>query len=211
MPSRNDDVGAAGEVTELTVDVVRGWPLPPLTVTGKDSRGKVQVIGGAAGTPGAAILAGISALRVGAGKLSMAVAETVASTVAVQVPESGVIGLPEGGSGSVLADSADVLADAIGSVDAVLIGSGLDHPDETADLLRRLAPALGADAAVVLDAYALGVLHDVPEVTERWSGRMVLTPNQQELERLLELDVGELGDAEFQGQSARRRPASAPA
>jgi NAD(P)H-hydrate repair Nnr-like enzyme with NAD(P)H-hydrate dehydratase domain len=39
---------------------------------------------------------------------------------------------------------------------------------------------------VVLDAYALGVLHEVAGVTDRWAGRLVLTPNTDELERLLE-------------------------
>jgi hydroxyethylthiazole kinase-like uncharacterized protein yjeF len=192
MPSPGDDLRADVSVTELTADVLRGWKLPALTGTGKASRGDVHVVGVAAGTPGAAILAGISALRVGTGRITLAVAGSVAPAVAVTVPECGVVGLPQAESGSVLGDAAEALADEVSSSDAVLIGSGLDDPAETADLLRRLAPAMGHDTAVVLDAYALGVLHDIPEVTEKCSGRLVLTPNQQELERLLELDVGDL-------------------
>ena len=44
-----------------------------------------------------------------------------------------------------------------------------------------------SDAAVVLDAYSLGVLKDLPEVYRRWAGRLLLTPNLEELHRLLDL------------------------
>jgi ADP-dependent NAD(P)H-hydrate dehydratase len=189
MRSRTDDV------RELTADVLRDWRLPALTGSGKEARGDVLVVGGAAGTPGAAILAGVSALRVGAGRLTLAVAGSVAGTVAVHVPESGVVALPESG-GTVLGSAADVLADEVSSTDALLIGSGLDHPDETAALLERLATAVPDRTKLVLDAFALGVLNDVPAAFEKWSGRMVLTPNVNELERLTGVDDEDLDEPE---------------
>ena len=60
----------------------------------KYARGQVLVVGGAARTPGAAQLTGLAALRVGAGHLTLAVAESVAVALAVATPEAGVIGLP---------------------------------------------------------------------------------------------------------------------
>lgn len=65
---------------------------------------------------------------------------------------------------------------------------------------------MGDDTTVVLDAYALGVVHDIPEVAEKWSGRLVLTPNRHELERLLDLDADELGDAEALPQAVGAAP-----
>ncbi|MGS0687338.1 NAD(P)H-hydrate dehydratase [Nakamurella sp. GG22] len=198
MPSRADDpAGATGasQVLELTEDVLRNWRLPPLTGSGKESRGDVFIVGGAAGTPGAAILAGVSALRVGAGRLTLAVASSVAGAVAVQVPESGVVPLPES-DGTVLGRAADVLVEEVSSADALLIGSGLDHPDETAALLERLATEVPDETKVVLDAFALGVLNDVPAASEKWSGRLVLTPNVTELERLTGLDDAALDEPE---------------
>jgi NAD(P)H-hydrate repair Nnr-like enzyme with NAD(P)H-hydrate dehydratase domain len=79
----------------INEQLLRNWPLPPLTGNGKKSRGDVWVVGGARGTPGAAMLAGVAALRVGAGRLTLSVAESVATAVAVAVPESGVAPLPE--------------------------------------------------------------------------------------------------------------------
>ncbi len=196
MPSRTDDPtdeADAPQIRELTEDVLGNWLLPRLTGSGKESRGDVFVVGGAAGTPGAAILAGVSALRVGAGRLTLAVAGSVAGAVAVYVPESGVVPLPES-DGTVLGRAADVLVEEVSSADALLIGSGLDHPDETAALLDRLATEVSGETKVVLDAFALGVLNDVPVAAEKWSGRLVLTPNVTELERLTRLDDAALDE-----------------
>jgi NAD(P)H-hydrate repair Nnr-like enzyme with NAD(P)H-hydrate dehydratase domain len=45
--------------------------------------------------PGAALLAGIAALRAGAGRLEMATCSRNATAVAIAIPEAFVVGLPE--------------------------------------------------------------------------------------------------------------------
>src|SRR4029079_2054031 len=95
----------------ITERLLRNWPLPPLTGHGKKSRGDVWVVGGARGTPGAAMLAGMAALRVGAGRLTLAVAESVATAVAVAIPECGIHPLPETSGGSVRGVVTGELAD----------------------------------------------------------------------------------------------------
>jgi len=178
---------ADGDVSRpivVTPTFLREWALP--TPGGsKYGRGQVLVIGGARGTPGAVMLAGRSALRVGAGRLTMAVAESTAVAVAVAVPESGVVGLPENGQGSVLASVPDQLENACDRADAVLIGSGLDEPEQTAQLLQMILPVLRSSTRVVLDAYALGVLDQLGDTVTALEGRLVLTPNMEEAERLL--------------------------
>lgn len=164
---------------------LRDWPLPKPDGD-KDSRGRVLVIGGARTAPGAAMLAGLAALRVGAGVLTLAVAQSVAGPVAAAVPESAVLWLPETASGSVAAGSVEVLQRALGNVAAVLIGPGLDDVDETAELITGLVPAAPEDLPIVLDAYAIGALGQLPRsVLAALRGRLVLTPNHSELERLL--------------------------
>ena len=176
----------AGEPVRVTKGLLRGWPLPEPDGEGKSSRGDVWVVGGARETPGAVLLAGLAALRVGAGRLTLAVAESVATAVAAAVPESGVVGLREGPQGQVLGKT-DRLTGRLDECDAVLIGPGLDDPTEAAELLKRLSTVVGSDTSVVLDAYALGVLRDLPEVYREWAGRLLLTPNVEELHRLLDL------------------------
>lgn len=84
----------------VTPALLRSWPLPEPDGT-KYSRGLALVVGGSCSTPGGAILAGVSALRMGAGRLHLATAEGVATQVAVAVPECGTTGLPQDGSGAV--------------------------------------------------------------------------------------------------------------
>ena len=187
--------------TPVTPSLLRSWPLPP---AGEDkySRGAVMVIGGARTTPGAAMLAGTAALRAGAGRLTLAVAESVAMHLAVSLPEAGVIGLPETADGSVLGSGLEPILSELGSADAVLIGPGLDDIDLTGKLLRTLLEldsdgvtgrgSVTGDATIILDAYALGCLPRFEDSLDPWRGRLILTPNPQEAEILLGKEIGQL-------------------
>ncbi|MGN8049468.1 NAD(P)H-hydrate dehydratase [Curtobacterium sp. 22159] len=168
----------------ITPNVLRSWPLPEAGA-GKYDRGQVLVIGGAARTPGAAQLSALAALRVGAGRLTLAVARSVAHEVAVAVPESGVEPLDEDADGHVAVGAIEGVAADAGSADAVLVGPGLDEPDGSRDLVAGIAGVVGPDATVVLDAFALGVAADVRDRLEPLRGRLVMTPNSGEAERLL--------------------------
>lgn len=178
----------------VTPTLLRAWPLPG-GGSGKDDRGSVLVIGGARMTPGAALLAGVAALRSGAGRLTLAVAESVAVHLAVALPEAGVLRLPETTSGTVKGSSAAaVLAAPVEAADAVLIGPGLDDKDEATALLRGLlkVPAGKQPPAIILDAFALGSLPELAGELGPWAGRLILTPNVTEAGILLGHDAGDL-------------------
>ncbi|ADG74201.1 carbohydrate kinase, YjeF related protein [Cellulomonas flavigena DSM 20109] len=180
----------------LTPALLREHPLPEPT-GGKDARGGVLVLGGARGTPGAVQLAGLAALRVGAGRLTLGVAASVAAALAVATPEAGVVGLPEDDGGSVTG-AGDALAGELERADVVVVGPGLDEPEGTLALLRAVLEDAPAEARLVLDAFALGVLRDADDVRAGVRGRAVLTPNTSEAARLLGEDLddatGEGGD-----------------
>lgn len=189
----------AAPPTLVTPSLLRDWPLP---APGEDkySRGSVLVIGGARATPGAALLAGAAALRAGAGKLTLAVAESVAVHVGVALPECGAMGLPETPGGSVTGEGLDLISSYLDSADAILVGPGLDDPDLAEDLLRALVEREaaagdkndGGGPAVVLDAFALGALVNVQDRCDPWKGRLILTPNPKEAEILLGRDLKDL-------------------
>ncbi|WP_406636520.1 NAD(P)H-hydrate dehydratase [Pseudarthrobacter quantipunctorum] len=189
----------SGSPTLVTPSLLRDWPLP---APGEDkySRGSVLVIGGARATPGAALLAGAAALRAGAGKLTLAVAESVAVQVGVALPECGAMGLPETSSGSVTGEGLDRISSYLDNADAILVGPGLDDPDLAEDLLRALLEREaaagekddGGGPAVVLDAFALGALVNVADRFGPWKGRLILTPNPKEAEILLGRDLKDL-------------------
>lgn len=209
MPAPADEDRPAGQgrpvCTAVTPTLLRSWPLPD-TGGSKYGRGQVVVVGGAARTPGAAVLGAIAALRVGAGRLTIALAASVAPHVSVAVPECGVVPLDETSDGHVRGGSVEAAADDLAGADAVLVGPGLDDADEAASLLRHLPGLVAEDAVVVLDAFALGVLVDLPEVAEAFRDRLVLTPNSGELGRLLGRDPAEGGEgAEDDAREVARR------
>ncbi len=159
----------------ITPGVLRDWPLPD-PQGGKEARGTVLVVGGSRATPGAVLLAGVAALRAGAGRLQLAVEASTVSALSIAVPEAKVVGLGEneGELGQLAADA-----------DVVAIGPGLDDIDLTSRLLHTVLDAVGKDTAMVLDAYALGALSKEQDLLAGRSGRVVLTPNVTEAERLL--------------------------
>jgi ADP-dependent NAD(P)H-hydrate dehydratase len=178
---------------QVTPELLRGWPLPD-PAGSKKSRGQVVVIGGAASTPGGVALAGLASLRVGAGRVQLAVATSVGPALAASFPEAGVLWLPQTQGGSVRGGAAaGLLRDTVSSTDAVLIGPGLDDADEAADLLEGLLPHVPEEVGLVLDAFALGALSQSDEVAGLVAGRdvpVLLTPNAQELGLLAGRDRG---------------------
>ncbi|CAM5779390.1 NAD(P)H-hydrate dehydratase [Cellulomonas persica] len=178
----------------ITPALLRTWPLPDRHGS-KDERGAVLVVGGARRTPGAAMLAGLAALRIGAGRLTLAVASSADVGVAVAVPEAGVVPLPETATGSVRGAPPDALGDELERADVVLVGPGLDDPDGSRQVVDDICAALPATTPVVLDAYALGVLPDLGDARRTLAGRLVLTPNTSEAARLLGGDELDAPDA----------------
>jgi hydroxyethylthiazole kinase-like uncharacterized protein yjeF len=167
-------------VPEIDAALLARRPLPdPSHDEGKHDRGTVLVVGATEETPGALVLAGLAALRVGAGRLQLAAPCAVAPTLAVHLPEAQVLGIEPDGSGTVTAT--ERLVDAMARADVVVVGPGLGG-DAAADAL--LDAALGAmatgDGRLVVDAGALAALGRDPEVLGAVADRTVATPNPDE-------------------------------
>ena len=174
----------------LTLDHLRQTPLPMPQEGGKEQRGTVLVVGGSVEVPGAALLAGIAALRSGAGRLRIATVRTAAANLAVAVPEARVIGLAETDEGAI--DPADAVArlPALAErCDAALVGPGL-NADAVATALSRTLLAAHSTAALVLDAGVIAGLGGQAEAVRCCRGRAVITPHAGEMARLLDIDRG---------------------
>jgi NAD(P)H-hydrate epimerase len=139
----------------------------------KGTHGRVLIIGGGAGMPGALRLAGEAALRVGAGLVTVAGAPD--NLVAVTATRPELIYLPLSASTS--------LDDAIGACDVLAIGPGLG----TGDWARRVwAQVRSAGMPAVVDADALNLLAANPgKLPENW----IITPHPGEAARLLGVDT----------------------
>jgi ADP-dependent NAD(P)H-hydrate dehydratase len=85
---RAEDPLDRGGVRPLDAEALRAWPLPIDDDGDKYSRGTVLIIGGSITTPGAVLLAGRAALRMGAGRLQIATAAEAALHVAIALPDA---------------------------------------------------------------------------------------------------------------------------
>lgn len=178
-------------VVEVSPDLLRSRPLPRHAPgDDKESRGRVLVIGGGPETPGAVLLAGIAALRAGAGKLQIATGESVAAALAVRVPEARVFRLPETAEGGLDPASADRLKARAADCGAVVIGPGMIDAAATAALTEAL---LDCEApAMLIDAGALNGLRRRRDALTRRVGRTVLTPHAGEMASCLGLPIAEV-------------------
>jgi ADP-dependent NAD(P)H-hydrate dehydratase len=183
-----------GDVPAVTPKLLRDWQLPEPEEGGtKHARGTVLVVGGAVSTPGAVMLAGLAALRVGAGRLKVATVAGTSVSLSVALPEAMVLGLEADAGGSLSPACADEVVGAAERAAAVVVGPGL-LGDSVRPLLEAVVPQL-AGRAVVLDAVALTSLAGAPELLAPLDGRVVLTPNAGELAALLDGEQREGLDA----------------
>ena len=164
---------------------LRRWALPSLAGDAdKEARGRIVVVAGSREMPGAAVLAATAALRVGAGKLVIATARSVAAQMAFSMPEARVIALPETPAGGFeAAASAELLEDCIVPAHALVIGPGLMDAEATCAFVEALLPLL-RDQPVVLDALAMDSVARIG----RFPRPVLLTPHAGEMAHLSGMD-----------------------
>lgn len=182
----SDDWGMTA--TAVTREFLRSRPLPQPSDDGdKDQRGRVLVVGGSVEVPGAALLAGIAALRAGAGKLQIATGRSAAPHLGLAVPEALVAGLPETEVGGLDPSAADLLVARVRRCDAVLVGPGMMDEGAVLALTARLLAEMPA-IPLALDAACLIELAAAREALQPHAGRVVITPHAGEMAALLGVD-----------------------
>jgi len=140
--------------------------------------GSVAVIGGASGMIGASLLAARAALKLGAGCVHVGLLADNAPGVDPLQPEL------------MLHSAADALC--LPGIDVLAVGCGLGRDMVAQELLHD---ALNTGAALVLDADALNILAQRPDLCALLLSRKaatVLTPHPGEAARLLACEIKEL-------------------
>jgi ADP-dependent NAD(P)H-hydrate dehydratase / NAD(P)H-hydrate epimerase len=161
----------------------------------KGDFGHVLVIGGSVGKSGAAAMAGLAALRAGAGLVTVAAPKSVQPLIAAHAPELMTESLPETAEGTIsllaLAERERLLK----GKSVVVIGPGISRNEETAEFVRDLVSV--CSAAMVIDADGLNAFEGVAEELQPdndvgpFSVR-VLTPHPGEMSRLTGHPTGEI-------------------
>lgn len=179
-------------IRNIDAELVRSMPLPvPAGDADKNSRGRVLVVGGSRRVPGAVVLSGMAALRVGAGKIQLAVPGSLSVPIGLTAIEAGTCALDESPEGEPLATSPAALLSAARAADAVLIGPGILSEESARELTRcLLSQVIGP--VYVIDALALCELWDEKDLLQPHAGRVVLTPHAGEMAKLSGMSKAEV-------------------
>ncbi|MFQ5840225.1 MAG: NAD(P)H-hydrate dehydratase, partial [Candidatus Methylomirabilales bacterium] len=164
---------------------------PPRDPTGhKGTYGHVLIVGASPGKTGAVALAGLGALRVGAGLVTVAVPERLHDVMEVKLTEVMTAPLPETETGTVSLKALDPLVELTQGKKVLAIGPGLSAHPETVrlvfELLRRV------HVPVVVDADGINALRGRVDALDKLSIPLILTPHPGELSRLLAIDKEEI-------------------
>lgn len=153
--------------------------------------GKILVIAGSRGMTGAACLASMSALKAGAGIVTLAAPESLNDLYEVKLTEVITAPLAEVRTGIIGGDNAlATLLDLSEKADAILIGPGLGRATETVELVKKIVSA--ADKPLILDADAIFPYRGKSEELKSCKQIPILTPHLGELAALLDTTVEEL-------------------
>jgi len=186
-------------------------PLPPRPDDAhKGTFGKVLMIAGSCGMTGAAALAGLGALRGGAGLVFVAAPRSIVPIVTGIEPAYLTVPLPETDDGRISGKAEAELLERAASCDAVALGPGIGRSKKLGQLVVSLFHAV--PVPMVVDADGLNALADASEFdAEQTTGvlpatqtpgvsetpgvcRRVLTPHPGEFARLIGSDAATVSD-----------------
>ncbi len=153
----------------------------------KGTLGRVLIVGGSRGMSGAVCLAGLGALRGGAGLVYLAVPEGIHSIVASLEPSYLTIPLHEDDHGCLSSDAKRQLTKIIPNNSAVAIGPGWGTSEELLQLVQWLYTSI--ELPMVIDADGLNALAKIPEFLSSHSAPRILTPHLGEFSRLTNTDT----------------------
>ncbi|QDV49041.1 NAD(P)H-hydrate dehydratase [Gimesia fumaroli] len=156
----------------------------------KGTFGKVLVIAGSSGMSGAACLAGIGALRSGAGLVFLAIPETIQSIVSTVNPCYLTIPLTLNQNSQLTAESETQLINQIPGFNAIAIGPGCGQQEWFRKLTFKLFEEV--QQTLIVDADALNALASSDKRLPNAAGPRILTPHPGEFSRLINKPISEI-------------------
>jgi ADP-dependent NAD(P)H-hydrate dehydratase / NAD(P)H-hydrate epimerase len=174
-------------VSSLHLNVITAHDFAPLIEprrpdSNKGLYGHVLVIGGSVGKAGAAAMAGISALRAGAGLSTVATAKSALSSVAGFYPELMTEPLPETDGGTIATSAGVRIEELLKTMSVAAIGPGISRDPHTATLVRSLVAS--HKLPMVVDADGLNAFQGHTGELNGKDRTLVITPHPGEMARL---------------------------
>ena len=160
----------------------------------KGTFGKVLACAGSTQYIGAAYLACMSAMRVGAGLVTLATAQGLQPILAAKLTEATYAPLAEAEPGYISSKASRAIHERLADYDVLLIGCGLSQHPQVIDFVQKvlleMPPSL--KTKLVIDADALNALAQTPSWWKKLKRDAILTPHPGEMARLSGLSMKEI-------------------
>jgi ADP-dependent NAD(P)H-hydrate dehydratase / NAD(P)H-hydrate epimerase len=196
VPTVVADIGSPKEAinSNLNLEVITTYApgifQPRKRDAHKGDFGHVLVFGGSVGKAGAAAMAGMAALRVGTGLVTVATPASALPVVAGFAPELMTEPLDETEIGTAAGSALTKLLPLVKGKSAVVVGPGLSRDSATTWVIRELVRA--CEAPLVLDADGLNAFEGAADQLDGSKRPLIITPHPGEMGRLTKLTAAEV-------------------
>jgi NAD(P)H-hydrate epimerase len=153
----------------------------------KGNCGHTIVIAGSTGKTGAAVMASESAMRVGAGLVTLCIPKSSYNIVESKLTEVMTEPLPDNNDGTFNYSSIDRIIDLTNDKDIVIIGPGLSVNGDTKRIVGEVIKSI--DLPIVIDADGINIIAENPDILLKKKNEIVLTPHPGEMARLIKKDT----------------------
>jgi len=158
----------------------------------KGTYGHAAVIAGSKGKTGAAYMASLSALKIGAGLVTLVIPESLNFILETKTTEVMTYPVPDGGMGHFTMESFEITKDFLTDKDVIVLGPGLSQEREALEFARRIF--LEVEKPFVIDADGINAFREEPDLLKKGAGRTLITPHPGEFSRLIKKTTKEINE-----------------
>ena len=187
-PHAETSLGIDGEVVDG--GMVRSFLKERMAWAHKGSFGHAAVIAGSPGKTGAAHMASLAALKIGAGLVTLLIPETLNSIMEVKLTEAMTYPVPDEGRGYFLPSAYDAICEFVADKDVIIVGPGLSQEPGTTEVVRRLYTEM--KKPFVIDADGINAFAGHLDLIGKAGREAIFTPHPGELARLIGLTPKEI-------------------
>ncbi|NLY18346.1 MAG: NAD(P)H-hydrate dehydratase [Clostridiaceae bacterium] len=155
----------------------------------KNTFGRILAITGSKGMTGAGILTAKAAFKTGSGMVFLAVPDSLSSIYGMAIPEAITIPLKDT-DGFITGENLNVLLEKSELMDTIVIGPGLSSNKQAILWVKTFVT--NCKKPMVIDADALNIMAEEPDLLKTRSAATVITPHPGEFARLTGLSADEI-------------------
>ena len=156
----------------------------------KGTFGKVAVIAGSTGLTGAAYMTSISALRTGAGLVTLGVPAALQPVMAEKLTEVMTVPLEDRGQGHLMPESLGDVEELLKNKDVLAIGPGCGKNSGVFEILRNIFGRF--HISIVIDADGLNHISKDMNLLKAHPAPVILTPHPGEMSTLTGIALGDI-------------------